>query len=40
LRLLEFESDYEGASVRKLTVSFSAETTFGTIDNESVTINA
>jgi hypothetical protein len=38
-RLLEFSMDYEGASVRKLTVSFSAETIYGVIDNEKVTIN-
>ena len=38
-RLIEFSMDYEGASSRKLTISFSAETTYGTIDNEKVTIN-
>lgn len=38
-RLLEFSMDYEGGSVRKLTVSFSAETSYGVIDNEKVTIN-
>jgi hypothetical protein len=38
-RLLEFSMDYEGGSTRKLTVSFSAETSFGIIDNEKVTIN-
>lgn len=38
-RLLEFSMDYEGESVRKLNVSFSAETTFGVIDKERVTIN-
>ena len=38
-RLIEFSMNYEGASVRKLTVSFSAETTYGLIDNEKVTIN-
>lgn len=38
-RLTEFYMDYEGGSVRKLTVSFSAETTYGTINNEEVTIN-
>lgn len=37
--LTEFSMDYEGESVRKLTVSFSAETTFGVIINEEVTIN-
>ena len=38
-RLIEFSMVYEGASVRKLTVSFSAETTYGVINNEKVTIN-
>ena len=38
-RLLEFSMDYEGNSTRKLTVSFSAETTYGIIDNEKVAIN-
>lgn len=38
-RLLEFSMDYEGGSVRKLVVSFSAETVYGVIDNEKVTIN-
>tara|TARA_R110000744_G_scaffold20470_1_gene53727 strand:- start:2604 stop:2969 length:366 start_codon:yes stop_codon:yes gene_type:complete len=38
-RLIEFSMSYEGESKRKLTVSFSAETIFGTIDNEKVTIN-
>jgi hypothetical protein len=37
--LLEFSMDYQGESSRLLTVSFSAETTYGTIDNEKVTIN-
>ena len=37
--LLEFSMDYEGDSVRKLNVSFSAETSYGVIDNEKVTIN-
>ncbi len=39
LRLINFALDYEGGSERKLTVSFSAETTFGVINNEQVTIN-
>lgn len=38
-KLIEFSMQYEGASVRQLTVSFSAETIFGTINNEEVTIN-
>lgn len=37
--LTSFALNYEGASIRKLTVSFSAETIYGTIDNEQVTIN-
>lgn len=37
--LTEFSMDYEGNSVRKLTVSFSAETIYGVINNEKVTIN-
>lgn len=39
LLLTEFSMEYEGQSKRKLTVSFSAETTYGTIDSEKVTIN-
>lgn len=39
LTLTEFSMDYEGGSVRRLTVSFSAETTYGVINNEKVTIN-
>ena len=39
LKLNEFAMQYEGGSKRKLTVTFSAETIFGTIDNEKVTIN-
>lgn len=39
LTLIEFSMDYEGGSSRKLTVNFTAETTYGTIDNEKVTIN-
>ena len=38
-RLLEFTMDYEGSSNRRLTVSFSAETIYGIIDNEKVTLN-
>ncbi len=38
-RLLEFSMDYEGGSIRKLNVSFSAETSYGVINNEKVTIN-
>ena len=37
--LTEFSMDYDGGSVRKLTVSFSAETVYGVINNEKVTIN-
>lgn len=37
--LTEFSMDYEGGSARRLTVSFSAETTYGIIDKEKVTIN-
>lgn len=39
LTLTEFSMDYEGDSVRRLNVSFSAETTYGLINNEEVTIN-
>lgn len=39
LRLIEFSLTYEGGSSRSLSVSFSAETTFGVINNEKVTIN-
>lgn len=38
-RLLTFGLEYEGGSVRRATVTFSAETEFGTIDEEKVTIN-
>lgn len=38
-RLTEFAMNYEGQSIRKLTVSFSAETSFGVINEEKVTIN-
>lgn len=37
--LTEFSMDYEGGSSRKLTVTFSAETTYGSINSEEVTIN-
>lgn len=37
--LTNFAMDYEGGSQRKLTVAFSAETIYGTIDNEKVSIN-
>ncbi len=40
LILNEFAMDYEGGSTRRLTVVFSANTIFGVIDNEKVTINA
>lgn len=39
LRLIEFSLDYEGPTTRKLNVAFSAETTYGVIDNAKVTIN-
>lgn len=39
LKLNEFAMQYEGQSKRVLTVTFSAETIFGIIDNEKVTIN-
>jgi len=38
-RLLTFSMDYVGASTRKLTISFSAETIYNEIINEDVTIN-
>ena len=38
--LTEFSLSYEGNSIRRLSVSFSAETTYGNIDSEKVTINA
>jgi len=38
-KLIEFSMEYEGGSSRKLTVSFSAETIYGVINNEQVTIN-
>jgi len=37
--LTNFALNYEGESKRKLTVTFSAKTTFGSINNEQVTIN-
>lgn len=37
--LTEFSMEYEGGSARKLTVQFSADTIYGIIDNEQVTIN-
>lgn len=40
LSLIEFTMDYDGGSIRKLTVTFSAQTTFGIIDVNEVTINA
>ena len=39
LKLNEFALDYEGGSTRELNVSFSADTTYGTIDKGKVTIN-
>ena len=38
-RLTDFSMTYEGGSSRTLSVSFSAETTFGLIDKDKVTIN-
>ncbi len=38
-KLLQFSMNYDGESERLLTVFFSAETIFGSIDNEKVTIN-
>ena len=38
-KLIDFSMDYEGGSSRLLTVNFSAETNFGIIQNEKVTIN-
>jgi hypothetical protein len=38
-RLTAFTMDYEGASIRTLSVAFSAETVYGSIDSEKVTIN-
>lgn len=39
LKLTEFSSGYDGGSVRKLTVTFGAETIYGVIDTTEVTIN-
>jgi hypothetical protein len=39
LRLTGFSMNYEAGSVRRLNISFSAETTYGVINNEEVTIN-
>lgn len=39
LQLNEFYMTYEGQSQRKLTVEFSAETIYGMINNQKVTIN-
>ncbi len=39
LKLTEFASSYEGKSVRRLTVTFAAETIYGVIDTTEVTIN-
>lgn len=39
LKLTEFALSFEGGSKRLLTVTFSAETIFGVINNEQVTIN-
>ena len=38
-KLTEFSMEYQGESIRKLTVNFSAETSFGEIISEGVTIN-
>lgn len=38
-KLLEFSMDYEGNSTRRLTVSFSAETEYGVINTEELSIN-
>ena len=38
-RLTEFSMTYEGGSTRELTVAFSAETIYGLIDKDKVTIN-
>lgn len=38
-KLTEFAMGYEGGSKRKLSVSFSAETSFGVINEEKVTID-
>ena len=38
--LIEFSVDYQGGSSRLLTVDFSAQTTFGSIIKDNVTINS
>lgn len=38
-KLTQFSLDYQDPSTRKLIVSFSAETSYGEIDSEEVTIN-
>lgn len=38
-KLTSFAMNYDGGNVRRLTVSFSAETIYGVIDNEEVSIN-
>jgi len=38
-KLTSFSMTYEGGSSRTLSVSFSAETTYGSIDKDKVTIN-
>lgn len=39
-KLVEFSMDYKKSPNRKLTITFSAETTYGLINNQEVTINA
>jgi len=39
IRLIEFSLEYTGQSQRRLVVDFSAETEFGLIEQEKVTIN-
>lgn len=39
LRLISFDMDYIGEGIRRLTVDFAAETTFGNIDSNNVSIN-
>lgn len=38
-RLTEFSMEYQGGSERRLIVSFSAETVYGSIDSDKVTLN-
>lgn len=38
-RLLEFSMEYTGENIRRLVVNFTAETSYGEIINEKVTIN-